>query len=126
MVTQADRGVVPGMSFCRPSFLDTIWQREGIIDLFLLHCFSHLAQAVSMDDNGPSIIGNVSFANPLVNDILEAQDQNNLEDALVRNLFGGIQASQIISAWNPLVLQSIQAKCRNGLNEEIRIGSHQI
>lgn len=79
-----------------------------------------------MDDNGPPITGNVSFANPPVNDILEAQDQDNLEDALARNLFGGIQASQIISAWNPLVLQSIQAKCRNGLNKEIHTRPHQI
>lgn len=77
--------------------------------------------SVDAGDGAPTP-GNVTFADQSASVIPESQDPDDPEDPLARELFGGVQASQTTSTWNPLVLQSIQAKSRSGLSDEARTG----
>ncbi|XP_071640624.1 uncharacterized protein [Temnothorax longispinosus] len=124
-VAQTDRGVVPGMSSCRPTlFSFIVWQRVGITDCFLLFCFFCLEAPAptNVGDALSTTPGNVSFADPPSAVIPDSQDTEILSesDALARDLFGGDQAPSTSSAWNPIILNSIQTKARVGLKDDIR------
>lgn len=128
-VAQADRGVVPGMSSCRPSPLYVLAKRRHnrLFPSAFYFIFSRLVPALSMGNDRPPNTGNilpvnVSFANLPVNDVPESQDPDTSENTLARDLFGGIQTSQVTFLWNPLILQSIEAKSRNGLSDDVRTG----
>lgn len=73
-------------------------------------------------DGSLPIPGTVLFSNPPATTIPDSQDPDPLSDThpLAKELFGGEQAPPASSDWNPLVLESIQAKARGGLSEDIR------
>lgn len=64
--------------------------------------------------------------NQPVEEVIQPQDSSleTLSDsqALTKELFGGEQSPTTSSAWNPIMLNSIQKKARVGLSEDIRSG----
>lgn len=115
---QADRGVEPGMSSCpRHNGLYRILENRGHNRLFP----SALSvQTIPVARNGSPPSGSVQFSDPPAPDVLGPHEQGDPENTLVRELFGGTQASQAAAAWNPLVLQSIHRDSRSGLNDDVR------
>ena len=74
--------------------------------------------------NRPLSLHSVSFADPTVGVVTDPQDSVTISEAqaITKELFGCEQLFTSSSAWNSVMLNSIQTKARVGLKDDIRTG----
>ncbi|XP_011859750.1 PREDICTED: uncharacterized protein LOC105557184 [Vollenhovia emeryi] len=127
-VRPSDRGVVPGMSSCRPSFFFSV-VRSNLAkrghnrrSLFCFNLSSALVIPATTGTIGDDSPHRVAFSDSPTGDPLDPQSQNLISEtqSLATRLFGPVQATPVSSSWNQVVLSSIQTESQSGLNKETR------